>query len=140
MQGRLVCAGDGLEMLVKPFLRRFVVVGHHQQQPVHTLLLGLHAELDAFRGVVVTGAGNHRAAVADGFLHLGEQPQLLFGAEGGRLAGGTRDDDSVAAGVEEGVGEALGLIVVHLPLGVERCNHSRDQPAYLCHDFPPTDA
>ena len=112
--------GDGLKVPVQSFLRRFVVVRDHQEQAVDPLLLGFHAELDALRGVVVAGPGHHRAPFAYRFLHFGEQPEFLFGTQRGRFASGAGDDNAVAARIKQGIGEALGLFVVHLAFDVKR--------------------
>ena len=128
---------DGLEVPVKPLLGRFVVVRHYQQQAVNALPFGLLGKLDAFGGAVIAGAGDDRAPVADGFLNLGIQPQFLAGSQGRRLAGSSRHDHPVAAGIKKGVGEPPGLGVIHLALGVKRRNHRRDKPAQLSHSSPP---
>ena len=128
---------DGLKVPVQPFLRRFVVVRHYQQQAVNALPFGLLGKLDAFGGAVIAGAGDDRAPVANGFLNLGIQPQFFPGSQGRRLAGSSRHDHPVAAGIKKGVGEPLGLGVIHLALGVKRRNHRRDKPAQLSHSSPP---
>ena len=51
---------DRLEVLVKPFLRRLVVVGRDHQHGIGAGLFGVLRELDRLVGRVRAGAGDHR--------------------------------------------------------------------------------
>ena len=59
---------DGLEVLVKPFLRRLVVVGGHDENGVGAGALGVHRQGDRFGGVVRARSrddGNASARLVD---------------------------------------------------------------------------
>ena len=87
--------------------------------------------LHGFRGAVTARAGHHVARAVEGFLDLGEEARLLLRRQGGRLAGGARDDDAVAAGRNKGEGELAGLRVVHAAFGVEWGHHGGQESADL---------
>ena len=116
-------ARDGLEVLVHPFLRRFVVIGHHKQQAVHTLFLRFLAKLYALGRAVSAGSGDDYALVTHRLFDLAEEAHLLVGGQGGRFSGRAGKDDAVAARVEKGMGELLSLLKVDRTLFVKGSNH-----------------
>ena len=75
-------------MVVKPFLRRFVVIGADNQGRIGTRGLGLLRQHDRVLGRVRAGSGNHRDLFAFGDLDAQTyQPLLLFIGERRRFAG-----------------------------------------------------
>ena len=116
-------------MLIKSLLRRLVVGGNGKQQSVGPHALGLAAELNGCGGIVVAGAGDDGAAAADGVFDLAVQPRLFVHRQGRAFAGGAGYNQAVAAGIQQGVRQALGLAVVHAARGVKGRNHSGNQAA-----------
>src|SRR5581483_1824265 len=127
--GQAGAGSDGLEVAEEPFLRRLVVVRHRQQQAVRAQLLALLCQLAALGSVVVAGARDDGAAVADSLLDLAQQAHLLLVAQRRRFAGRAKKDDAVASRIEECQRQALGLAVVQLSFVVERRDHRRQQSA-----------
>ena len=92
--------GDGLEMLVKAFLRGLVVIRADGKDAVCAELLEFESQLDDVRGVVSAGAGQHgnlAARFVDGDFH---DAALLGMRERGAFAGGAAGDQEVDAAVD----------------------------------------
>jgi soluble lytic murein transglycosylase len=79
--------GDGLEMQIKPLLRRFVVVGRDDQHPVGAGARGMGGEIDRLARAVGARPGDHRHPLGGRLDDDLDHPLVFVMAEGGRLAG-----------------------------------------------------
>ena len=101
MIGRSTAVVDRLEMLIKAFLRRLVVIGADNQRRIGARLLGLPGQLDRVLGRVRAGSGNDRDPLALGDLDAqADQPLLLVIGESRRFAGRAARHQSVGSLVD----------------------------------------
>jgi len=93
--------GDLLEVADDPAHRRLVVVGRHDEEPVHADLVGARRQVDGVLGRVGPGARDHRRAVADLLDGRLVQLEALLVGEGRGLARRARDHEPVGAVLHE---------------------------------------
>ena len=131
--------GDGGEVQVKPFLRRLVVVGRHDERRIRAGLLGMARQVDRLGRAVRSGAGDHRHAPArDGNRDL-HNPLVLGMRQRRRLAGGAHRDHAVRALVDLPIDERGIGILVHRAVGPHR-RHQCNQRSLEHEAIPPPHA
>ena len=117
--------GDGLEVLVQPFLRRLVVIRRHRQQAVDASLLHVARQLDHLARVVAAGAGQHRHLAADFLDDQLDDAQLLAMAQRRRFARRAARRQEVDAGIDLPAGQPLDRRLVERAVLPERRDEGR---------------
>ena len=79
--------GNHFKMLIKTFLRRFIVIRPDQHCAMNAEFFRFLRQVDGSQRIIGTGAGNHCRLVAHRFKNRVEQFQLLVGAKRCRLTG-----------------------------------------------------
>ncbi len=120
--------GDGPEVTVEALLRRLVVVGHDQEQPVGARPLRLAREFDALGGAVGARACDDVAPARQRLFYLADQAQLLLARQGRGFARRPADHQRVASGLDERDGQSAGADVVHGAVPGERRDHRGNHP------------
>ena len=89
--------GNGLEMLVKAFLGRLVIIGRHLQGGIRAGLLGMPGQLNGLACAVSSCSGDDRNPFIDRLNCDVNNPVVLFNAQGGRFAGGAAGHNGARA-------------------------------------------
>ena len=116
-----------------------VVVGGDDQQTVHAEALRSQGVFPGYLSIVGAGTGDHRHAPRHPVHAIGDGLHALLLGHGGRLSGGTADDDGVGAAVDLPVDEPPKGGEVHRP-GVKRRHngHTRTCKENVLHNkIPP---
>ena len=92
--------GDGLVVLVEPFLGGFVVVRRDREDTVHAQRLQLLDEVDDFSGVIAACAGEHRNDTLGLFERDFDDAEVLGVSERGAFAGGAAGHQEMNSGFD----------------------------------------
>jgi hypothetical protein len=96
--GQVACGfGNGLEVLVLPFLCGLVVVGHDLQLAVGADLFGKAGQFDGFGCGVCAATGHDGCAASSLFNRYADDFAVFFYVDGRRFTRGAHDADAVGA-------------------------------------------
>jgi soluble lytic murein transglycosylase len=124
---------DGLEMLIKPFLRRLVIVGCDDEGGISPDLPGIAGQADGLFRRVGPGAGDNRNLSLGNFNRQCDDESVFLMTEGRRLPGGATGNETMRAFIQLPLHEILKGSLIH-PAVTERREQRNN--GTLEHDAP----
>ena len=145
--GQLRAVGHGLEMPVKAFRRRLVVVGAHNQYAVHEpFALNVAEAVDNVSGAVAARSEEQGHAPGIGLMYVGNDITLFFGGEAGRFGRCAEHAKKVCAAFNLFIHELAQGFIIGRAIGLERRNDGHSKPFenifanhtndYICLNLP----
>ena len=118
--------GNGHVVLVKPLLRRLVVIGRHHENRICAGVLGMLRELDCLGGRVGAGTRHHRNAARCLFHNNFHHTHMFRVAQRRAFAGGAAGHDAVGTFFYVPVHQITQLFLIHI-LPVKRSDESNNR-------------